>query len=118
MDAKVLVLVATTTIAVFSGEAGASSVGVTACTSYLEAHLNKVTPDRYDKNRFIEKRATVVSQGGQRIRGIFGGNRYEAFVFYVDTIENGRVTDRTDPVSVFCVLDDANHVMGIESEMK
>ena len=89
-----------------------------ACTGAIEGQVNRVIGDKYDTSIVRTRMANIVFYGVQVTPGVFGGHKFQNLVYYADTFDNGRIVNRTSPSSIFCVLDDANNVMGLETKQQ
>jgi hypothetical protein len=92
------------------------------CAHALESRFNTRTADRYDARKMVETTVEVTFHGTDRRtlgpNAPFGGHKYETVSFYVTTIENRIPTNVSSVTAVYCVVDDADNVMGIETDMR
>jgi hypothetical protein len=87
-----------------------------ACAVAINSMVNSATSGKYDPSVVTEEKATIFFQGTDRSRTFFGGHKYVIFTYFVDTLQGTRILRRSDNETAYCVIDDSNNVLGLESE--
>ena len=86
-----------------------------ACTVAIEDKINRTETYKYDTSITRQKKASIqyptLAQRGFR----YGGHIFVPATIEVETFRDGEVVDIASLGTYSCVLDDDNHVMGMES---